>query len=42
MVFFVDFVRQKIEEQKAELERLEHILDTKVDNEKKHIGEYKL
>lgn len=30
--------RQKIDEQKTELERLENILDAKTDNEKKHIG----
>jgi glycosylphosphatidylinositol transamidase (GPIT) subunit GPI8 len=30
--------RQKIDEQKTEIERLEHILDTKNDTEKKHIG----
>jgi len=32
------FFRQKIDEQKAEIERLEQILDGKVEAEKKNIG----
>jgi len=32
------FFRQKIDEQKAEIERLERILDGKVEAEKKNIG----
>jgi len=30
--------RQKVEEQRAEIERLENILDNKVEAEKKNIG----
>jgi len=32
------FYRQKIDEQKGEIERLEHILDGKVEAEKKNTG----
>jgi len=34
--------RQKVDEQKAEIERLEHILDGKVEAEKKNIGNFSL
>lgn len=35
---FHEITRQKVEEQKTEIERLESILDNKVDTEKKHTG----
>jgi len=37
---YVSVYRQKIDEQKADIERLEHILDSKVEVEKKNIGNF--
>lgn len=34
--------RQRVDEQKEEIERLEGILEVKVDTEKKHVGMLKL
>jgi len=39
-MFTYGCARQKVDEQKSEVERLEHILDGKVEAEKKNIGNY--
>ena len=37
-IIFQNLFRTKIDEQKAEIERLEGILDVKVESEKTHVG----